>query len=90
MNLSVNRILNIAAFTVLASTGLMQAAEQATFHLPVTAHWGQVVLQPGDYKMSLPALAAGKSTFEVMGGDQAFFEMPMSTSIYGTSDIELP
>ncbi len=56
INLSVNRIFNIAVLTAFAGAGLMQAAEQAAFHLPVTAHWGQVVLQPGDYKMSLPAL----------------------------------
>ena len=87
MNLSINRILNIAALTVFASTGLMHAAEHATFHLPVPAHWGQVVLQPGDYKMSLPEPSIGRSTFVVVGADRAFFEMPQSTnSVYDTSD----
>lgn len=86
MNLSINRILNIAALTVFASTGLMQAAEQATFHLSVPAHWGLTELQPGDYKMSLPSLSAGKSTFQVMGADRSFFEMPLVTTINNVSD----
>jgi hypothetical protein len=28
------------------------SAQQATFHLPFVAHWGSMVLEPGDYKLS--------------------------------------
>jgi hypothetical protein len=86
VNLSITRILNLAALTAFAGTGLMQAAEQATFHLPVTAHWGQMVLEPGDYKMSLPALSLGKIAFQVIGSDKSFFELPQSTTVNDPSN----
>jgi hypothetical protein len=81
MNILVGRILNLAALAAFASTGLMQGAQQATFHLPVTAHWGRAVLEPGDYKMSLPAPYPGENQFLVRGARHSAFELPMLTDI---------
>lgn len=42
----------IAAYLGLAATSA--SAQQATFTLPVEAHWGRIVLEPGDYKVRFP------------------------------------
>jgi hypothetical protein len=48
-----SRILGLAALAVgLGLTATPASAQQATFHLPFVAHWGQTVLEPGDYKLS--------------------------------------
>ncbi|MBV8552933.1 MAG: hypothetical protein JOY54_16690 [Acidobacteriaceae bacterium] len=78
-----NRPLNRIGFAILAVVVSMSAshaaAQQATFHLPVTAHWGQAVLQPGDYKMTSPEPALGSSTFFVRGADMAAYTLPLTT-----------
>jgi len=81
VNLSINRILSLTALAAFASSGIMQAAEQATFHLPFAAHWGPVVLKPGAYKMSLPVPSAGAGTFQIVGVNKSFFELPQSTDV---------
>ena len=55
MHSSSNRILSLAALTVgLGLTATPASAQQATFHLPFAAHWGSIVLESGDYKLSDP------------------------------------
>ncbi|MBV8812593.1 MAG: hypothetical protein JO033_28300 [Acidobacteriaceae bacterium] len=63
MSVSMGRIVKFAALAAFVGAGLMQGAEQATFHLPFTAHWGHAVLEPGDYKLSLPAPSALRMDF---------------------------
>jgi len=49
------RILGLAAVAVgLGLTATPASAQQATFHLPFAAHWGSIVLESGDYKLSDP------------------------------------
>jgi len=49
------RILSLAAVAVgLGLTATPASAQQATFHLPFAAHWGSIVLESGDYKLSDP------------------------------------
>jgi len=52
--MSMNRILTLGLLAITAAVGAAQANVQATFHLPVGAHWGQTTLAPGDYKISIP------------------------------------
>jgi hypothetical protein len=85
MNKWLLRTLKFAALTTLGGTALMQA-EQATFHLPVTAHWAGTVLQPGDYKMQLPDLAAGRQEFLVQGSGKTVFVNPQVTDLRRSSD----
>jgi len=49
-----NRILGLAALAVgLGLTAQHASAQEAvTFHLPFAAHWGPMVLESGDYKIS--------------------------------------
>jgi len=50
------RILGLAALTVgLGLTATRANAQQVTFHLPFAAHWGSIVLESGDYRLSDPA-----------------------------------
>jgi len=45
--------LSLAAIALgLGLTATRASAQQATFHLPVAAHWGPIVLESGDYKIS--------------------------------------
>jgi hypothetical protein len=85
MSISIGRIINFAALAAFVGTGLMQGAQQATFHLPVTAHWGKAVLEPGDYKMMLPAPSAGQREFLVQGPRQTVLELPLVTDVQNIS-----
>ncbi len=86
MSLSLNRILALgmlsAAVTFAAGNGV---GGQATFHLPVEAHWGMAVLEPGDYSMTLPDLSHGQEVFVVRGSANAFV-LPIVTNTEKASD----
>jgi hypothetical protein len=57
MNLRMNRtfslVLLAGALSIGASLANAQGTYRATFNLPVAAHWGLAVLQPGQYTVSL-------------------------------------
>lgn len=76
MSGSIARIITSAAFVALAGTGLMKGEEHATFHLPMAAHWGSVLLAPGDYSLSLPDLSIGDVALRVAGAGRTVYEMP--------------
>ncbi|HEY3457866.1 MAG TPA: hypothetical protein VGK64_25015 [Bryobacteraceae bacterium] len=56
-----NRILGLAALAVgLGLTAQRASAQEAeTFHLPFAAHWGPMVLESGDYRLSAPTGQSG-------------------------------
>ncbi|HEX4228328.1 MAG TPA: hypothetical protein VHZ07_06640 [Bryobacteraceae bacterium] len=85
MTISIGRVISLAAVAAFTTTGLVEAAEQAAFHLPVAAHWGQVLLQPGDYKMYLPELSTGDLEILVKGADKAAFERPLVAVTHNVS-----
>lgn len=88
MTASIVRVLNLVSVAALASlTGTpMNAAQQATFHLPVAAHWGRTLLQPGDYKMLLPNIPVGEPEIRVIGAEKSVFELPMVTDVQQATD----
>ncbi len=70
----------------------MQAAQQGTFHLPVSVHWGSVTLQPGDYHVALPDLSLGERTLRVAGDGKTILELPIAVDpqeASKTSELEL-
>lgn len=85
MGVSIGRMISLAALAAFASTGLLQAAEHATFHMPFAAQWGQTVLQPGDYKMTLPEPGTGDTKFLVKGADKAVFELSLVATAQSVS-----
>ncbi len=86
MSVSMGRMVKFAALAAFVGAGLMQGAEQATFHLPFTAHWGQAVLEPGDYKMLLPAPSALRMELLVTGPHKTVFELPLITDVQHISN----
>jgi hypothetical protein len=62
-----------AALAALLGANCMQGAVQAHFHLPMTAHWGQAVLAPGDYKVKIMDLNSGPNQIVIQGEGKTFF-----------------
>jgi hypothetical protein len=77
MRFSLAHIFSVTALAALTGTASMQGA---TFHLSTPAHWGEVVLAPGDYKLSLPAPSLGRVAFRIEGAGQSVFAFPVSTN----------
>jgi hypothetical protein len=77
--MSMNRILSIGFLAMTIAAGAAHAAQQAKFHLPVEARWGDATLPPGDYKVSLPELSLGVSQFVVKSNDKTRYVLPMVT-----------
>jgi hypothetical protein len=81
MSMFVKRVLGFALFGAIAGAGVMQAGQQATFHLPFAATWGNAVLPPGDYRVSLPMLSVGPREFYLTGQGTRVLIPPMSTDV---------
>ena len=61
-----SRILGLAALAAgLGLTATRVSAQEATFHLPFAAHWGRMVLESGDYKLSAPVGESGSNLIYV-------------------------
>ena len=90
MNTFVTRILGIGLFTLVSGAGALHAGQQAKFHLPVKATWGGVVLQPGDYSLSMPEVAISNHQFWLTGEGKNVLIPVMSTNFnyagYGSYD----
>jgi hypothetical protein len=67
MNCSLHRVFGVMALAGLIGAGSMRASVQGSFHLPVMAHWGNKVLLPGDYQVSVMAPNAGPKQVVVRG-----------------------
>ncbi len=70
----------------------MQGAVQAHFHLPITAHWGQAVLAPGDYRVKILDLNDGPNQIVIQGEGKTFYAMVRNTgdeSLSGASSLQL-
>ncbi len=74
-----SRLFSFAAVAALAGAGIMQGAQQGTFHLSNPAYWGQALLQPGDYKILLPDPSLEQRQLRVVGADRTVFELPLTT-----------
>jgi hypothetical protein len=76
----------LAAYLGLAAVGA--SAQQAAFTLPVEAHWGHVVLEPGDYKVRFPSSVDTMRLIRVTGNGKTLNFLPQVTSVdrkYGDS-----
>ena len=75
--MSMNRIFGLSLLVMGAAAGALHAEEQATFHLPVEARWGNMNLAPGDYNISLPKASLGVNEFVVRGDDRTGYVLPL-------------
>lgn len=82
MRLSKVYSLGLIALCTLAIPASIQAAEQATFHLPFKAYWAGATLEPGDYQVALPAPSLNQSSFRVVGPSKTVFAFPQITDYH--------
>ena len=78
MRVSPAHFFSLVVLAAFVGPAAMQGA-QATFHLPIPAHWGQVVLAPGDYKLLAPNLSVGQPMFRIDGEGKSAFALPKVT-----------
>jgi hypothetical protein len=75
-----SRALSLAAIAAgLGLTAMNASAQQARFYLPVEAHWGRAVLEPGDYKLSLPMGDSPNHLIHLTGGGKGSMFVPQVT-----------
>jgi hypothetical protein len=73
---SIDRIFGLVTLAGLTGACLTQGAVQAHFHLPVTAHWGNAVLAPGDYKIKVTDDISGRHPVLIEGQGITIHELP--------------
>ena len=87
MNMSLSSTLSIALLSSALTLGAAKGnAEQASFHLPVEAHWNSAVLQPGDYRIVAPTLGVNEPAFVIRGDAGAIYALPLVADIQQTSN----
>lgn len=79
MRISIAHIFGVAAVAALACTGTMQAEEHGAFHLTTETHWGNAVLEPGDYRMVLPEPSLRQPHFRIEGSGHMVYALPLTT-----------
>jgi hypothetical protein len=74
-----NRVIRVAAIAAaLGLTALQVSAQQGTFNLPVEAHWGRAVLEPGQHRVSIPT-ATGQKLVYLQGNKTTQMSIPLTT-----------
>lgn len=87
MNFKSSPILGLVALAAgLGLTATSASAQQATFHLPFAAHWGAAVLEPGDYKLSVPVESSGTHLIQVSEYGHSRRMLPQSMDVQGHLD----
>jgi len=75
-----SRFFNLTAVVVgLGLTAIQANAQQAMFHLPVEAHWGTAVLEPGDYRLSVPVGDSPSHIIRVFSSTKGSMVVPDQT-----------
>lgn len=87
MNISLSSILSVALLSSALTLGAAKGnAQQATFHLPVEAHWNSAILEPGDYRLATPTLGVNEPAFVIRGTSASVYALPMVANIQATSN----
>jgi len=80
-----NRVTRTAALAIGIGLIAMQAnAQQGMFNLPVQAHWGRIVLQPGEHKVQIP-IALGQTVVYLHSGNATQMTVPLVTETTASS-----
>lgn len=80
MYFRLTRVLSLTAIAAgLGLTTVHASAQQATFHLPFEAHWGRAVLEPGDYRLSLPMGESPSHLIHLRGAGKGSMFVPEAT-----------
>jgi hypothetical protein len=77
MRLLVNPVWSgVALLAAVSLTTSHAQAQHGTFHLPVEAHWGNVVLSPGLYNISVPMRASWPQVMEISSHGKTISILP--------------
>lgn len=77
MKTNLRQVLTAAGFAMaLTLIAAPLKAQQGKFTLPVEAHWGNAVLEPGDYRISGPAPTSTIGVIYIYGGGKAQMALP--------------
>ena len=76
-----HRVSGVVLTAALALTASHAKAQHGTFNLPFEAHWGNVVLSPGSYRISVPMQMSSPHMIEISSNGKtvripAGFEAP--------------
>lgn len=75
-----NRLVRVAAIaTGLGMAAFTASAAEGNFNLPVEAHWGHVVLEPGLHAVQIPAADSGQKIVYLHTGTQTKLTVPMTS-----------
>jgi hypothetical protein len=81
-----NRVVRIAAVAAgLGLTSITAMAQQGSFTLPVPAHWGKAVLQPGEHIVNVP-FSPGHTTINLVTNGETQMTMPLYTEMKSEPD----
>ncbi len=72
------------------AASLAANAQQAKFSLPFEAHWGNAVLQPGEYTISAPTPVSGVQVISLAGAEKTVYLLPSTESFQPQVGRELP
>ncbi len=80
MERKLNRVARITAFALgIGLTSMQLSAEQGRFNLPVQAHWGKAILQPGEHTVQIPLPLGQTIVYLGGGGGAAQMAIPLTT-----------
>src|SRR5690242_19329173 len=55
------------------------SAQQGTFKLPVTAHWGNAVLEPGEHTVRVPLTGSGQRLVYLQSDKDTQMTVPLTS-----------
>jgi hypothetical protein len=80
MQSKTNRVVRVAAIAAgLGTLALQASAAQGTFNLPVEAHWGRVVLEPGVHRVDIPTAVLGQKIVYLRSGQNTKMTLPLTS-----------
>jgi hypothetical protein len=85
--MSNNRLFGAATLAFALTLAVSHAsANEATFKLPVSAHFGNAMLQPGEYRMTISSPVTSINVIYLYGGGKVQATLPALTDTQELSD----
>jgi hypothetical protein len=85
--MSNNRLFGAATLALASALAVSHAsAQEATFKLPVSAHFGNAMLQPGEYRMTVPSPVKSIYVIYLSGGGKVQATLPAVIDTQELSD----
>lgn len=80
MEKNISRVIRVTALAAtLGLTAMQMSAQQGTFNLPVEAHWGHAVLEPGQHSVRIPLGTSGQQIAYLTSDKDTQMTVPLSS-----------